>query len=123
MSVLEDLFPIPLTEYSAATLEQLHAEGKCESLYLELKSEWKPEDITRCVAAFANADGGLLLFGVSQNPDGCIAGFPGLEAGPEYPLLAKDRIVGHISPLPAWNAVEVPSPDSPERRVLLIRVE
>lgn len=122
MAVIDDLFPTPLDQFTSDTLEQLRADGKCESLYLELKSEWKPDDVTRCVAAFANADGGFLVFGADQTAGGCINVYPGLEPGVEYPTLAKDRIVGHISPLPVWNAVSVDSPDNPARPVLLIRV-
>jgi hypothetical protein len=123
MSVLDDLVSTPLQAFSPETLSQLQTDGKCESLYFELKETWKPDDVTRCVAAFANRDGGFLFFGVRQTADGCIASFPGLDAGPEYPTLAKDRIVGHISPLPTWDAIAVSSPDDANRVVLVMRVE
>jgi hypothetical protein len=122
MAVLDDLFPTPIEQFTPGTLGQLRADGKCESLFFELKSEWKPDDVTRCVAAFANAEGGFPIFGADQSADGCLDGYPGLDPGAEYPTLAKDRIVGHVSPLPVSNAVSVDSPDDPARPVLVVRI-
>lgn len=123
MAILDDLVPVPLQRFGPETLKSLRSDGKCEGLYFEFKSEWKPDDVTRCVCAFANQRGGYLMFGIATKADGCIESMPGLEPGPEYPLLAKDRIVGHISPLPVWDAVAVASPDDATRPILVIRVE
>ena len=123
MTVLDDLVPVPLHRFTQETLAELRAAGKCEGLHFEFKSEWKPEDVTRCVCAFANSAGGFLMFGVDQTEDACMGPMQGLDPGPEYQLLAKDWIVGHISPLPVWDAAAVPSPDDPTRPVLVMRIE
>jgi hypothetical protein len=123
MSVLDAIEPTPLQSFTASTLEGWRSAGKCESLYIELKAIWTPEDVTRCVCAFANASGGYLLFGVSETADGCVDRFPGLDPGPEYETLAKDRIVQSISPLPVWDAVRVDSPDHPSRPILVMKIE
>jgi hypothetical protein len=123
VTTLDDLVPVPIQRFTSETLESLRTQGKCEGLYFEFKAEWKPEDVTRCVGAFANAAGGFLFFGIATGSDGCIDSMPGLEPGPEYPLLAKDRIVGHLSPLPVWDAVSVASPGDSSRPILAIRIE
>jgi hypothetical protein len=122
VTLLDDLVPTPLHAFTPDTLTTLRTAGKSESLFFEFKSAWAPEDVTRCACAFANAQGGFLMFGVQQTQAGSIESFPGLDEGPEYPTLAKDRIIGHISPLPFWDAITTNSPDHPDRVVLVMRI-
>lgn len=123
MSTLDDLIPEPLPRWSGEVLERLRAEGKGEALFFEFKGDFRGEYVEKAVCAFANALGGFLLLGVAADTENRIAAFPGLEAADDWPSRVSDNIVGHISPLPAWDTVVIDSPDDPTRRVVVTRVE
>jgi Putative DNA-binding domain len=123
MSLLDDVFPVPLHNFGRDTLDRLRVDGTPEGLLLELKEQWRMESVSKAVCAFANAFGGLLIIGAAQAPDGSIAAYPGLDSGREWALLVKDAIIGHVSPLPAWGVVVVEDPDDPGRVVIVVRTQ
>lgn len=53
---------------------------------------------------------------------GRLSGFSGLERGREWVREVSNAVVGHISPLPAWNLAPVPSPECADRDVVVVRV-
>jgi hypothetical protein len=78
-------------------------------LFFEFKGEWTPRHVAKTVAAFANSSGGFLFFG-AEATEGKLAAFPGLPGGKEWAREIANNIVGHVSPLPAWEVIEVPTP-------------
>ena len=123
MTVLDELVPEPLHRWDAAVLARLRSEGKSENVFFEFKATFDGAEVEKTVCAFANRMGGYLLFGATADPDNRLKAFPGLESGKDWPKLVSDWVVGHISPLPAWDAVSVDSPDRPGRPVVVVRVE
>jgi hypothetical protein len=123
MSTLDDFIPEPLATWNGEVLERLRAESKGEALFFEFKGDFRGEYVEKAVCAFSNALGGFLLLGVTADTENRIAAFPGLEAADDWPSRVSDNIVGHISPLPAWDTVVIDSPDDPTRRVVVTRVE
>jgi hypothetical protein len=123
VSLLDDVFPVPLHNFGRDTLNRLRADGTPEGLFLELKEQWRMESVSKAVCAFTNAFGGLLIIGAAQAADGSIAAYPGLDSGREWAVLVKDAIIGHVSPLPAWDVAVVESPDDPHRVVVVIRTQ
>jgi hypothetical protein len=123
MSLLDEIVATPLHSFTTDTLNDLRSAGKQEGLYLELKEKWPAAGVAKTICAFANAYGGFLIIGATQKPDGKIDRFPGLDPKEEWPLRIKDQVVGHISPLPVWDAITVTSPDDPTAIVAIARVE
>jgi Putative DNA-binding domain len=123
VSLLDDVFPVPLHNFGPDTLDRLRVDGTPEGLLLELKEQWRMESVSKAVCAFANAFGGLLIIGAAQATDGSIAAYPGLDSGREWALLVKDAIIGHVSPLPAWGVIVVENPDDPDRVVIVVRTQ
>lgn len=78
-----------------------------EGWFIEYKSELiDPKEIAKSVAAFANADGGWLFFGINEsNPDSVTNTFPGMARDALQKCL--QRIVGsvrqHVNPIPHFN--------------------
>lgn len=74
-----------LTTLNQTTLQALRDNGARESVELDFKSEFNVEDAAHRrgliddVCALANARGGWLLLGVTENADGAIAGLPGIQ--------------------------------------------
>jgi hypothetical protein len=123
MSLLDEIVPTPLHSFTTHTLNDLRSAGKQEGLCLELKEKWPAGGVGKTICAFANAFGGFLIIGATQKPDGKIDRFLGVDPKQEWPLRIKDQVVGHISPLPVWDAVTVTSPDDPKTIVAIVRVE
>ena len=123
MTLLDDLVHEPLQDWDPALLERLRADGKGETLFFEFKSEFDCADVEKTVCAFANRLGGFLLFGVeASRPDNRLGNFVGV-APQDWLRRVSDCIVGHVSPLPVWDSVQIDSPDVPGRLVVITRVE
>lgn len=124
MGLLDDLVPEPLQRWDTALLDRLRSEGKGETLFFEFKERLDCADVGKAVCAFANALGGFLLIGVTAKPsDNSVDRYPGLPTGTDWIRRVTDCIVGHVSPLPAWDTVQIASPDAPSTVVLATRVE
>jgi hypothetical protein len=123
MTLLDDLVHEPLQLWDPALLTRLRAEGKSETLFFEFKSEFDCGDVEKAVCAFANRLGGFLLVGVeASKPENVIDNFVGLDPE-DWLRRVSDCIVGHLSPLPVWDTVQMDSPDAPGRFVVVTRVE
>ena len=123
MTLLDDLVPEPLQTWTPGVLDRLRAHGQIETLFFEFKSEWDGSEVGRTVRAFANRLGGFLLFGVTaKRPANTIDSFPGLKPA-DWLLEVTHNVVGHVSPLPIWDTVQIPSPDDPSRFVVVTRGE
>jgi hypothetical protein len=118
MSVLEDLLPAVSTEALAALLAAAPEDRLTENLFFEFKAT--VTHVAKSVAAFANAEGGFIMFGATAE-NGRLLDFPGLPAGTEWPVQINNLIVGHVSPLPAWAPTEVRSPTT-GAPVVVVRV-
>src|SRR5438034_1179027 len=101
MGALDDLFPAGLTPAVLNGMPGKPADERPrENLFFEFKEKLNPRHIPKSVAAFANASGGFLMIGATQEPDGTLRDFPGLDEGPDWAKQVSDNIVGHVSPLP-----------------------
>jgi len=118
MSVLDDLLPVVSTETLAALLAAAPEDRLTENLFFEFKAT--VGHVAKSVAAFANSEGGFIIFGASAE-NGRLLEFPGLPAGTEWPVQINNLIVGHVSPLPAWAPIEVASPTT-GAPVVVVRV-
>jgi hypothetical protein len=121
MSVLDDLLPHVSTEVLAAMLARPPDDRPFENLFFEFKSQVVHVD--KSVAAFANAEGGAIFYGATSD-NARLTGFPGLPElprGEEWPLIVNNLVLGHISPLPAWEPIVVPSPTTGSP-VVVVRV-
>jgi hypothetical protein len=123
MSLLDDLVPEPLQHWDPALLDRLRLEAKGETLFFEFKSQFDCADVEKTVCAFANRLGGYLLFGVEANEENTITSYSGLDPNNDWLRRVSDCVVGHVSPLPIWDTVSLSSPDAPDRRVVVTRVE
>lgn len=124
MSLLDDLVPEPLQSWDTALLKRLRTEGKGETLFFEFKEGLDCAVVEKTVCALANALGGYLLVGVTAKPsDNTIDLYPGLPSGTDWIRRVTDCVVGHISPLPAWDTVQLGSPDVSSSLVVVTRVE
>jgi hypothetical protein len=124
VTILDDLVPEPLQRWDSALLNRLRAEGKGETLFFEFKELFDCPDVEKAVCAFANRLGGFVLWGTTAKAsDNTIDAFPGLEPGEDWIRRVSDCVVGHVSPLPTWDTVQIPSPDEPGRVVVAARVE
>lgn len=121
MSVLDDLLPAVTAESLRALVALAESDRPVEGLYWEFKSEWTPHHVAKSVAAFANASGGFVVFGATA-VDGRLESLPGVPPDVEYPREIVNNIIGHLSPLPDWTPVVVPSPNVPNSSVVVIKV-
>jgi Putative DNA-binding domain len=124
VTLLDDLVPERIQAWDAALLNRLRTEDKGETLFFEFKETFDCESIEKAVCAFANRLGGFLVLGVTARPvDNTIDRYPGLEKGVDWLRRMSDCVVGHVSPLPSWDTVQIPSPDDPNRNVIVTRIE
>src|SRR5262245_12754615 len=97
-----------LALHTEADLIALHTGGVKESLHVEYKasdaidknSDAKKLEMARDISAFANADGGQIIYGMKENkdhePDGLDAG---IDPG-EYPEIWFEQVLQqHVTPL------------------------
>ncbi|PSQ20678.1 ATP-binding protein [Halobacteriales archaeon QS_9_67_17] len=125
-------FPSDVSEWSWDTVESLAESGQSENLYLEYKrhlqhpdnntekseTEWK-RNVEREFTAFANASGGIIVFGMSDNR----------EPAPFEPLehevsQAVSQLIQNTAPLVETDVsgpLRVPS-DGTDRIALAVRV-
>lgn len=122
MTHLDDLVPTPLQAWTKETLNQLRANDVGETLFFEFKGTFDGRDVEKTVSAFANGQGGFLIQGATCGPSNRLERYPGIEPN-DWPRLVGDYIVGHVSPLPAWDTVAIDSPDESDRLVVATRVE
>ena len=73
---------IDLKEYSQADIQSLIDNNVEESVHLDFKaapaldkSERKKEEISKDVSSFANSDGGIIVYGISENKEHCADAF------------------------------------------------
>jgi hypothetical protein len=106
-------------------LEVLIAGG--EGPTTEIKEELPGDDeaakrnVMKTVAAFANGEGGTIMFGVTDELE--VIGISRAESGPK----ARDRLAGLIrtwvDPLPNFRIEAIPLPDRDGRRVIVVEVD
>jgi hypothetical protein len=124
MALLDDLVSEPIQQWNSTVLTRMREDGKGETLFFEFKSTHDCEAIDKAVCAFANRLGGFLMLGVTAGSlDNTIDGYPGLSGGTDWLRSVSDCIVGHVSPLPAFDTVQIPSPDDTTKYVVVTRVE
>lgn len=75
----------------------------------------------KTVAAFANGDGGSILFGVSD--DGEVIGLTPADAGPKARDRLSNLIRNWVSQLVAFHVESLPATTAKDRRVLVLTVE
>lgn len=81
---------IDLKEYTQADIQSLIDNNVEESVHLDFKaapaldkSERKKEEISKDISSFANSDGGLIVYGISENKEHC-AESPSFVDGNEF---------------------------------------
>lgn len=94
------VFLKPIDDLKQADIEQLKSNKICESFVLDYKEELlKENDLLKEVSAFANTQGGYLVFGVEESGKG---GYPIEILGIEKDFINKERleqlILGNIHP-------------------------
>lgn len=94
------VFLKPLDELKFADVEQLKSNRICESDVLDYKEQLlKDDEFLKHVSAFANTQGGFLIFGVKETGKG---GYPENIVGIEKSEVNKERleqvILGNIQP-------------------------
>ena len=125
-------FPSEVSEWSWTTIESLSESGQSENLYLEYKrhlrypkedtekseTEWK-RNVEREFTAFANASGGIIVFGMADN------GEPAPFGPPEHEISRTvSQLIQNTTPLVETDIsgpLRVPS-DGTDRIALAVRV-
>lgn len=110
---------------SEARLQALVAGG--EDGLTEFKEQLPPSDedgrrkVMKTVAAFANAAGGTILFGVPN--EGVICGLPLEDEAPKRRDTLAQLVRDWVHPLPVFHIETLPAPDEPSRQVIALSVE
>jgi hypothetical protein len=110
-------------------LEVLHANNVKESLHLEYKaspavdkaSDSKKLEMARDVSAFANADGGQIIYGMTENDDHEPAGLDeGIDGG-VYPAIWFEQVLQqHVTPsIPNLRFIQIPLATKPMVAVVI----
>ncbi|WP_136718584.1 AlbA family DNA-binding domain-containing protein [Halorientalis salina] len=125
-------FPSNVSEWTWDTLESLAESGQAENLYLEYKrhlrypkkdsakseTEWK-RNVEREFTAFANASGGIIVFGMTDD------GEPAPFEPPAHEISRTvSQLIQNTTPLvetDVSNPIRVPS-DRADRIALAVRV-
>ena len=109
LPALERELDIRLLELDETTIQKLVADGVSESQQLDFKMTWdQSAELAKDVCAFANARGGLLVYGV-RDVNGVA-----VEATPFSPLSGEVRarvaqvLRAHCRPVPAFDLGEQP---------------
>src|SRR5713101_6244348 len=135
MPDMSAIFMKQLSQVEANDLAQLIENGVAESRTIEYKQELPPptdagkKEFLRDVSAFANAGGGLILFGIATRRDGNtdtgvpdrILGLPGLNADEAQRRWSDTMRTGLQPGLSFAEWREVPMGDAPGP-VLLLRI-
>lgn len=88
---------------------------------LPARSEEGRKKVMKTVAAFANGNGGTLLFGVAK--DGVICGLSPEEDTPDTLDTLALLVKSWVHPLPGFDIEAIPLPDDPNRHVVALTVE
>lgn len=91
-----------------------------EGYLLDFKQEWGDKAL-QTVAGFANAFGGILIVGVSEN-DARPEEVVGVECPGELKIRLASSIAANIAPCPVFEIGECHLPDLPDRKVCVVRV-
>jgi len=130
-SFLKDLATNPpLDGVTLESVMALHARGVREGKTLEYKRDLLPLndkakfELIKDVCAFANADGGLLVYGAEQGPDGAIAALPGVEIDDRDKLESQITLLlrDNIDERPIGVTIAFLSIPNSTRVVVLVRV-
>ena len=94
------VFRKPLRDLKFSDIEKLKVDKICESPILDYKKELlKENELLKHVSAFANTQGGVLIFGVEETGEG---GWPKEIVGIDKNLINKEKmeqlILGNIQP-------------------------
>lgn len=86
-----------------------------------------PQDLGDIVSAFSNMDGGLVILGIKEKKNGQLA-IPDLIVGiPSSQVAVHGKIINilwsTVQPRPTFSVGIVPLKDSPEKVVVVVRVE
>lgn len=119
--VLDDLLPETTAGALDAMMKRPPDERPSEGLFFEFKAVWTPKHIAKVVGAFANTQGGFLFLGADAL-NGQLHSLPGLDCGTDWAAEVARNIIGHISPLPAWEVIRVLVPGSTNREVVIVKV-
>jgi predicted HTH transcriptional regulator len=109
----------------ATRLEVLITSG--EGPTIEYKEVMPAEDdvskrkVMKTVAAFANGEGGAIVFGVSEG--GEVTGLSAAEAGKRARERLTNLVRSWVSPLPGFTIEALPAPEFKDRRVIVLSVE
>ena len=125
-----DLTRLPsLQNVTYADLEALKDRGAREGPQLEYKGSLGPFsdkakfELVKDISAFANANGGLIIYGATQTEDGAISALPGLSVesadlvSSQVDLIVNDNLDHRI---PGFSHRFIDAPDG--RRFLMVRV-
>jgi len=107
---------VTFTGVNALPLDQRPREG----YLLDFKQEWS-ERALQSVAGFANAFGGLLIVGVSENnahPETIV----GVDCRGELKIRLASSIASNITPCPIFEIGECSLPNEPDKKVCVVRV-
>jgi hypothetical protein len=124
---LEQIFGAPLEEVTREHLHGLATAGAAEAADLEFKSqllkgESGNKKLAILVAALANTVGGVVVFGVDENEQACVAGFPGVEVSDAVERQMQQAIASTVFPLPQYKLHRVAEEPGADRGFYLLIV-
>ena len=117
------VFLKPLEKLGFADIEQLKSNSICESQVLDYKTQLLEDNkLLKQVSAFANTQGGFLIFGVEETGKG---GYPKEILGIDKGQLSKERIeqiiLGNIQP--RLNVkIQIVEHQDPSKAILVIQI-
>lgn len=114
---------IELVPDESTQLEMLVASGEGPQVEFKRALPKNPEErrrVARTVAAFANADGGSIVFGVNDN--GEITGLSPAEVNPAAEDAVTNFIRDLVTPLPEYSLNRYPVEARPDRIVFVVDV-
>lgn len=127
LPLLESVLGCPAADITWDVVRSLVERQVAENLCLDYKStlygpKSKADELAKDVAAFANASGGLLILGVSEDNQARASGIPGVELADPERLRMIDATL-RVAPLvPDLTLGELSNPDNPTCGVYLILV-
>lgn len=128
MPRLEAIFSARVDELSWEHILGMVSSAASESQDLEFKgqhygnSDSEKREFAKDIASLANASGGVLLIGIVES-DGKASGVQGVSLLESDMVRYRQIAANFIAPLPSFELIAVPSPDSAEVGVLAIVVE
>lgn len=116
------------SQLTAAAVRRMVDDQAPETAALDFKSDvYGNRDADRReladdVAAFANADGGLILIGVGEDESGCAVSADGVPVSDDEANRMSQIIADNISPVPVTDIQLIPSDDGRDRGYIAIHV-